>query len=115
MLFDIIDSYSNCDFEEIPEFINLTGVTMDNRQNVIANLDPNTPILLVRDPFNQYDKNAISVKTIDGVMIGWIPRYYASILAPEIDSGVGWFCKIDKILGSEETLRGVSVKLFHSK
>lgn len=113
MIFEI-ESYSNCDFEDIPECINLAGVTMENRQNIIAQLDPHTPILLIRDSFNQYDKNAIAVKTINGVMIGWIPKQYASILAPEIDNGISWYAKIDKIVGNEETLRGVSIRLFHS-
>lgn len=114
MLFEIIESYTNCDFEEVPESINLAGVTMENRQSLIAQLDPYTPILLVRDPYNQYDKYAIAVKTIVGDMIGWVPRQYASILSPEIDSGISWYGKIDRVLGNEETLRGVSVKLFHS-
>ncbi|MNC20280.1 HIRAN domain protein [compost metagenome] len=114
MLFDIIESYTNCDFVQIPECLNLAGVTIGDRQSVIAKLNAQTPIFLKRDYSNQYDKNAIAVNAIGGIQLGWIPRQYAEILAPEMDAGVNWHIEIDRVVGNEETLRGLSVKLFHS-
>lgn len=43
-------------------------------------------VILVRDPQNKYDRNAIRCE-IDGQMCGHIPATQAKSLAPDIDAG----------------------------
>lgn len=103
---------TNLDFEEIPEIVKVTGVSWDNRQELIPNLIINEEVKLIRDFNNQYDKYAIAVKTIAGNQIGWIPKNLAKILAPEIDAGIEWQATIEDILQNDQQLKGVSIKLF---
>ncbi len=44
-------------------------------------------LTLVREPDNQYDKNAIAVHA-DGKKVGHIPAPQAKILAPKMDKGM---------------------------
>lgn len=106
---------TNLDFEEIPYTINVAGVSWENRQDLIPKLKIGTEVELARDPNNQYDKNAIAVKAEDGSQIGWIPKTVAEVLAPEIDAGIEWQAKIEQILGTEQQLKGVLIKLYLSR
>ena len=107
----IIDQ-TNLDFEEIPQLIKVAGVSWENRQELISNLEVGSDVFLVRDPENKYDKNAIAVKTADNIQIGWIPKVFAAILAPEIDAGIQWLAQVEKVIGEEQQLKGVIIKLF---
>jgi hypothetical protein len=44
------------------------------------------PLILVREPTNAYDENAIQVYALDGIFLGYIAREYASDWAPSFDS-----------------------------
>ncbi|CAA7259081.1 unnamed protein product [Cyclocybe aegerita] len=46
---------------------------------------PGEEVLLVREPHNQYDRNAIQVKNISRVQVGHLPRNVVSKLAPMLD------------------------------
>ncbi|KAH7924627.1 hypothetical protein BV22DRAFT_1129678 [Leucogyrophana mollusca] len=46
---------------------------------------PGEEVRLIREPHNQYDKNAIQVKNIGGTQVGHIPRAVASKLSPLLD------------------------------
>ena len=46
---------------------------------------PGEEVLLVREPNNPYDRNAIQVKNISRHQVGHIPRTVASVLAPLLD------------------------------
>jgi len=63
----------------------VVGVTFDNRQETIKNLSKGQPIILVCEPHNPYDENAISVRTEGGKSIGYIRRDLAYKLAPQVD------------------------------
>lgn len=56
------------------------GVSFDGRQEILANLTENTPILLQRDPFNVHDSNAIRIVTNDDRHIGFLNRKIAAVL-----------------------------------
>lgn len=49
---------------------------------------PGTPVLLVREPTNEYDPSAIQV-WIDGKRVGYLPKGDAAKLAPIIDEAGG--------------------------
>ena len=48
---------------------------------------PGSALRLRRDPENEYDANAVSVETIDGDALGFVPRELAAEIAPRIDAG----------------------------
>lgn len=57
-------------------------------------------VVLVRNPENQYDSNAIEVHVPclgDYGMIGHLPAPLASRLAPLMDSGEEWMARINKV------------------
>lgn len=67
----------------------VVGVTMENRQELIArHVQEGTEMLLVREPTNQYDKNAIKVIVKDNnIQIGYLSREVAEKFAPMLDKG----------------------------
>lgn len=67
----------------------VVGVTMENRQELIArHVQEGTEMLLVREPTNQYDKNAIKVVVKDNnIQIGYLSRDVAEKFAPMLDKG----------------------------
>ncbi len=58
--------------------INIVGVLHSkdgvNPQEIIPQMFEGDRVLLEADPRNAYDKNAVMVKTHDGVQIGWLPK-----------------------------------------
>jgi HIRAN domain len=52
---------------------------------------PGQLLLLLRDPGNPHDPNAIQVHPAGGgAQVGWVPRELAEELAPELDAGRAW-------------------------
>jgi len=110
MVGNIFDT--NFDFAPVPETVCLAGVSFEDRQLIIPNLKIGASLILERDPHNKHDRYAIKVFDKDNNHIGWIPKEIAAIIGPEIDAGINWKAKLEKITGNEETLRGVVVKLY---
>jgi hypothetical protein len=111
---NIPEEDTNFDFEQIPEYIKLSGVTFEGRQSILPQLKENSMVELVRDSKNPYDRNAIKVVTEFNnreVQIGWIPRDWAAVLAPEMDAGIYWTGKIGKVIGGQDQNKGVLVRL----
>jgi hypothetical protein len=72
--------------------------------------EPSTMWLkLRRNPKNQYDSNAIEVHW-DGHMIGHINKVVAARLAPELDAGVEWLCRVEDIVGDDDIV-GCTIRL----
>lgn len=80
--------------------LKVVGVTFNNedgtsRQEIISKVKKNTMIILVREPHNRHDKNAIAVFINDSSkplnfsfkQIGYLGKQYATILAPIMDAG----------------------------
>lgn len=105
---------TNFDFAIVPETVCLAGVSFEDRQLIIPNLKVGTIMVLKRDPHNKHDRYAIKVFDRENNHIGWIPKEIAAIIGPEIDAGINWKAKLEKITGNDETLRGVVVKLYYS-
>ncbi len=78
----------------------VVGVTYEGRQKAIADMEENEKILLVREPDNPFDCNAIAVKRINGRCIGYLPREKAAELAERFDIyGKAVSGKVTAILG----------------
>jgi hypothetical protein len=63
----------------------VVGVTFENRQEVVARLQMGDLIWLEREPGNPFDLNAIRVSRNNGEQIGYLNRYLASNIAPDLD------------------------------
>lgn len=72
-------------------------------------------VVLIRNPDNQYDPNAIQVHVPqDGIgMIGHVPGPIAARLAPELDAGVRWQSQIFQVLVHIDHMDrpGISVRI----
>lgn len=70
-------------------FINCwtAGIRFDNRLKNLLECRIKDPIVLVREPNNPVDGNAIHVKTTCGKSLGFVEKQIAKRIAPEMDSG----------------------------
>lgn len=53
-----------------------------------------TPVVLVRNPDNPFDANAIEVHVPIVGMVGHVPKRVAAGLAPELDAGEAWLAGV---------------------
>lgn len=73
------------------------------------------PVVLVRNPDNEYDANAIEVHVPalgdEWGMIGHLTRPIAARLAPEMDAGERWAAQVEAVLINPEFLDrpGISI------
>lgn len=77
----------------------VVGVTFENRQDVLATLEPGTELLLQRQPGNEHDSNAIAVTLLDGTQIGFLNRHLAKRLAPDMDAGTAYDAAVSAVTG----------------
>ncbi len=74
-----------------------------------------TPLSLVRDSENEFDKNAIKV-VFNEQMIGHIPMLLTKVLGPDIDSGADWSAEVESIVVSPENPNqpGIKIKVWRT-
>lgn len=87
----------------------VAGVTFEDRQNIIKTLQPGDELVLVREPHNSHDRNAIRLDRQDGQTIGYLNAELAAEMAPELDRGQGYQCAVSAVTGGQERLYGVNV------
>lgn len=78
----------------------VAGVTFEKRQENIAKIpydDYHSPLTLLREPKNKYDKNAIKIISDKYGELGFIPRAEAKKIAPLLDSGRNYLTYISYI------------------
>ena len=76
----------------------VTGVTFSNedgtsRASIIARMSEDDTICLERDPFNEYDSNAVKVCVVKNgtkQQIGFLERGLAAVLSPKIRRGANF-------------------------
>lgn len=95
----------------MPQFYTkIVGVTFANqdgsaRQEIIEDLDDllgqtaHVSLILVREPQNPYDHNAIQVHDGQGRQIGFLSRSISETLAPMMDNGIEVQCTLSQITG----------------
>lgn len=74
--------------EDYPE--NLHDLARIQRRREQRSNDEPLPVVLIRNPDNQHDANAIEVHQPSVGMIGHLPREVAARLAPCLDDGETW-------------------------
>lgn len=62
----------------------IVGMEHQHSTEIVAALQTGADVILVREPTNQYDPNAIAV-WVDGKRIGYIPKAQNKVLAGFID------------------------------
>lgn len=99
-------------------YTNVAGVTKKNRdgtrrQEIIADCDDGEDLLLVREPDNSYDPNAIKVCRLSGEQIGYISSDVAATMADEMDGGKRFSAKISEVTGGVKgkRTRGVNIRI----
>lgn len=93
-------------------FTKIVGVTFDNRQTVIAGLQPGQPLTLQREPLNSYDGNAIKVLDDSGRMVGYLKAALAREMAGAMDAGRLFSCVVTALTGGSDCQLGVNVLIF---
>ena len=78
--------------------VSVAGVTYEGRQDKIRNLTPNTPLALLHIP-SVYDKNAVEVRTLQNIQIGFLPRWLAEDMALLLDEGRSMYATVLEITG----------------
>jgi cold shock CspA family protein len=63
----------------------VVGVTYENRQHVVALCSVGDQVLLIREPKNSYDSNAVMVVRENGQQIGYINRLLAGCISWRLD------------------------------
>ena len=92
--------------------LTLKGTFRRDCQEGIEPLSPGDPVMLVREPTNPKDRNAIMVLSPTDELIGYVPAPVAATLAPILDSSGGeheGFVEEIHNRGVEETPLGVSI------
>jgi F-box protein, helicase, 18 len=88
----------------------LNGVTFEGRQLVCAKLYEGARVLLVREPENIYDSNAIGV-LFEGQKCGFIPKELSRELANWIDSGTNLEADVIGLNGGSDLSIGVNIHI----
>lgn len=81
-------------------YTKVVGVSFDGRQRLIRQTRVGESLSLVRDPNNQYDRNAIMVLNSSGNQLGFISKDVASNLASYMDSGARYTATVSAITGN---------------
>lgn len=82
----------------------VSGVTFDNRQEVLSRLLDDTPVRLVRDRRNEHDFYAVRVEAfIDAKWcdVGFVPSSINKNIASSLDAGILLEAKVWKRVGGE--------------
>ncbi len=56
----------------------VVGVTFDDRQHTISLMRVGDKLVLMREPYNPFDPNAIAVETLSGEQVGYLSRPMAA-------------------------------------
>lgn len=77
----------------------VVGVTFENRQDVLVNLEAGEELALVRQPDNEFDPCAIAVTLLDGTQLGYLNRALSARLAPVMDAGEPYSAAVSAVTG----------------
>lgn len=68
------------------------------RQAILRHCQPGQAVTLLREPDNQYDRNAVQAM-IDGGAVGYLARVDAAAIAPELDQGRSYSACVHELTG----------------
>ncbi len=88
----------------------VVGVTFNGIQNVLPTLRSGMALSFIREPDNQYDRNAVAV-LCNGNNIGHLSAELASDIAPIMDNGIPVTGKILNITGGGRLSYGCNIEV----
>jgi hypothetical protein len=93
----------------------IAGVS--RRQRAVVKCDVGDRLLLVREPDNDHDSNAVKIMREDGDFLGYIPSETAEELAERMDAGEEAWAEITTLTGGtdDKPTRGVNIEVFLEK
>jgi hypothetical protein len=93
-------------------FSKINGTTFrPEAQEIIRNLNKGVGLLLIREPLNPYDKNAIKVM-LDDEHLGYIPKGTAESLAKDMDEGREYYAVVSEVTGLDKKNVGCNIEVF---
>ncbi|MBV8689991.1 MAG: HIRAN domain-containing protein, partial [Candidatus Eremiobacteraeota bacterium] len=84
------------------------GISFEGRQDIAATLQSGATLTLERQPDNEHDPNAIAI-LFGNLHLGYVAREHAVHLAPAIDSGAVYRCRIADVTGGGERFVGINI------
>jgi len=84
---------------------------VDNIEDVLDEIKPESKLRFVREPDNQYDELAILVKNQNGNKLGYVPRKKNPILARLMDAGKHIYGTVKKIK-NDDSYMNVEMEIF---
>jgi len=81
-------------------YTKVAGVSFDGRQRYVRRLRIGESLILERDRYNPYDRNAIKVMNSNGEQIGFISKEIASTMAFNMDLGIRYSVIVSAITGT---------------
>eukprot|EP00241_Pyramimonas_parkeae_P019554 CAMPEP_0114281954 /NCGR_PEP_ID=MMETSP0059-20121206/3292_1 /TAXON_ID=36894 /ORGANISM="Pyramimonas parkeae, Strain CCMP726" /LENGTH=304 /DNA_ID=CAMNT_0001402547 /DNA_START=45 /DNA_END=959 /DNA_ORIENTATION=- len=63
------------------------GTSFDGRQQLLKHMEPSQPLLLVREPENPFDANAVAVRTLSGESAGYVSKHMTHHFIQDITVG----------------------------
>mmetsp|Transcript_4520 Transcript_4520/g.28725 ORF Transcript_4520/g.28725 Transcript_4520/m.28725 type:complete len:291 (+) Transcript_4520:80-952(+) len=82
----------------------VVGVSFQGRQDVLQHMERGDDILLVKEPNNEYDPFAVSVRTLQEEEVGYIPAKLTSKVSQDVMCG-----QVDSIGRTDKGLLGLNV------
>ena len=92
----------------------ITGFQYYDGQDVEHLLETEMPLLLNRQPHNNYDKNAIEVYTGEA-KLGFIPRSDNRTVAESMDKGIEVRCKITELNPDASPFGNVKAEVWYER
>lgn len=98
----------------------VSGTSFDNRQNVLRLLCKYNPaeitVKLVRDRLNAFDSNAVAVTAavkdkVSAVVIGYLPKAVACVIAALMDKGISVHADTLSIVGGMNELENYGARI----
>ena len=89
-------------------FTKIVGVSFENRQELLAELQVGQQLNLVHEKDNPHDEHAIAVFA-DGEQLGYLKRNIARHLAENFDNGVQYDAVVVQVTGSIEKNLGANI------
>ncbi len=110
---DAVDYLTDDYYRDIAEkeefYTKVVGVTFENRQAVVAALSDGEKLILVREPDNPYDPNAVRVEKTGEIQIGFLNARLARHFAPLLDRGERYLAYVSQVTGGQDRNYGVNI------
>lgn len=118
-------------FEEAEEFVSksdyqnigerdsfptkVVGVTFEERQEIVRQLQEGETLVLKRQPENPVDPNAVAVFRENEEQVGFLKKRLAKELSRYLDKGIKYKCKVSEVTGEDEKENNLGVNILVEK